>query len=562
MNNDLFNEASRLRRAQGEKSLYAFAKIYMPHHIMIEPSAAHQKLYELSMQMFEKRGNKLAVAAFREFGKSTMFTVIVVTYAICYHKEEFIMLLSNSSSQSCQILENVKMELTSNELFRTDFPEVFESDGMPKPPRWKEGDIITRNNIQVLALGYNQKVRGRRFGANRPSLVILDDIEDGEMVFTRDKREKLKKWLNKVVLNAGQSGWTNYIFLGNVFNSFSLLGELVKEGNDSGWHIEHFKAVLEWPKNMDLWQKCWSIYCNGDSSLGLNAEEAAGAFYSLHKERMDEGAVLQWPQRWSLFELMMRYFFDEGGFLAEMQSEPKDLSDLSWDESSIHFWNDRYKTSNEILENAGRELELFGAADLSLGKSMVKGDYSSIVIVARKKGVYYIIEADTSRRRSERLQEDIFAYCERYKFRKFGIESNAFQEVFVEKLQRDAVARGIRTEFVPIHNSCDKLSRIQTLYPWIKNGSILFNKQQRLLLDECRSFPGGKHDDALDALEMAIRLASRSCNCPQLDEVKQAIIKLIARKMRKEGKIRSIDGDLKDIMRGWDEGLGGVFAKL
>lgn len=58
-------------------------------------------------------------------------------------------------------------------------------------------------------------------------------------------------------------------------------------------------------------------------------------------------------------------------------------------------------------------------------------------------------------------------------------------------------------------NSTDKIKRIQTLQPLVKNGAIKFNKAHRRLLDECLYFPRGQHDDGLDALEMAVRTAEK-----------------------------------------------------
>jgi len=93
-----------------------------------------------------------------------MITLIYLIYSICYAKERFIVIISHTASQAQKTLENIRKELTENEKLREDFPEIFESDGRPKPPRWTQDDIVTRNNIEILALGYNQKIRGRRHG--------------------------------------------------------------------------------------------------------------------------------------------------------------------------------------------------------------------------------------------------------------------------------------------------------------------------------------------------------------------------------------------------------------
>jgi len=48
----------------------------------------------------------------------------------------------------------------------------------------------------------------------------------------------------------------------------------------------------------------------------------------------------------------------------------------------------------------------------------------------------------------------------------------------------------------------------------MKNGTIKFNRAHHLLLEQARFFPRGKHDDGLDALEMAVRVATQQYDGP------------------------------------------------
>lgn len=507
MNNDIFDEARQLRRKAAQASLLSFAKIYLPHHLKLVPSKRHLELLDLGLRLVTQRGKKVAVAAPREFGKTTLFTNILLPYCVCYGLEKFIVILSHTSSQAAQILDSLKQDLTENEKLRIDFPEIFESEGRPKPPRWTQNDIVTRNGIQILALGYGQQIRGRKHGANRPTLVILDDLESGENTFSYGTKEKMKSWLNKSVLRVGSEN-TNYIFLGNVFNSFSLLGEIVKTKEKSLWDKEHYRAIEEWPKNINLWEKCWKIYDDIEFYDGVTGQEAAFKFYNDNKITMEEGAELLWPERWGLFDLMMQYNADQISFMSEMQSEPKDSSDLSLDVDSFTYWSDRFTNIDGLLEHLGNEAYFSAACDPSMGSSTVKGDYSSIIILACKGKFSYIIVADIARRKPDKLIIDILSYCQRYQFRKFGIEANGFQELFVKQLREKAAEEKLSVEFVSIKNTKDKITRIQNIHPLITNGYLQFAKMHKLLLDECRQFPNCKYDDGQDALEMAVRLSS------------------------------------------------------
>ena len=61
-----------------------------------------------------------------------------------------------------------------------------------------------------------------------------------------------------------------------------------------------------------------------------------------------------------------------------------------------------------------------------------------------------------------------------------------------------------------IKQRTDKVTRISGISPLVENGTIKFKKDQVELLDEMIEFPASQHDDILDALEMAIRLARKS----------------------------------------------------
>jgi len=105
----------------------------------------------------------------------------------------------------------------------------------------------------------------------------------------------------------------------------------------------------------------------------------------------------------------------------------------------------------------------------------------------------------------------------------------------VSALEKEARAQGVFINLTPIKNSGHKQQRILSLYSWVKNGSIKFCKSDKLLLDQFRMFPRGKHDDGPDALEMAMRL-SHECHRGDL-EILSTDKKDIYRKYYAQGDI-------------------------
>jgi len=505
MNDKIHNDASSLRRRTAEKSIPAFAKLYLREHVSIPPSKAHLEIYDMLLEMITNRGKRIAIAAPRDFGKSTMITLVYIIYLICYAREHFIVIISNTASQARKILDNVRKELTENELLRQDFPEIFENNGKPKPPRWTNDDIITRNNIEILALGYGQQIRGRKHGYHRPTLVILDDLEDGENTFSYETKEKMKKWFERSVLKVGSSS-SNFLFIGTVHNSFSLLGEYISSEVDPSWQGRKYKAIEEWPKHMNLWEHCWKIRSGKEVYNGSKGPLPAWQYYQDNKKDMDEGAVILWPQKWSLYSLMEMFAENDLSFRSEMQNEPIDIDDMTFDVDNFTYVDLQYPCVDEFLKDFKDKVNFYGACD----PAVMGDDYSAIVILACYEDDYYVIVADIARRSPDKLIKDILAYAKRFPFSKFAVEANNFQELMVNALEKEAKSQGISINLTPLKNTGPKNQRILSLYPWTKNGLLKFWRSLKLLLEQFRMFPRGKHDDGLDALEMAVRIANQS----------------------------------------------------
>jgi len=482
----------------------------MKHHMDFEPSPAHLEIYHILDTATAERGKKIAIAAPRDFGKSTMITLIHIVYCICYAKEKFVVIISNTASQANYILDNIKKELTENELLRLDFPEIFESKGQLKLLRWRQSDIITRNKILILSLGSGQQIRGRRFGVARPSLIISDDMENSENTFGTESRDKMKDWYERSVLKAG-SEETNYIFIGNLYHPYSLLSEYVNPDSYPKWVKKVYPAIVTWPKRMDLWEDKWANIYNYRMEFNRKiGPDAASQYYQENKTDMDEGVELLWRARYNLLKLMELRQDNELSFLSEFQNTPVNPKDCLLDIDSIVYWDTDGRSVDDLLRSLGNNVKFYGACDPSLGLSTVKGDYSAIIVLAKDEATrtLYIIVADIERRPIERIVEDILAYYLRYKFVKFGIESNQFQRVLVDLVRKEGEEAGLYIPLEAISNKDDKISRIQSLRPRFKSRNLQSSKKHRLLLDEYRYFPKGRHDDGLDALEMAVRLSN------------------------------------------------------
>jgi len=507
MSNRMNNDLKNLRRALGEKSIQVFAEIYFGHYLKKKMCVMHKELYQLLIALQDKRGQRIAVAAPRDSAKSSIVSLIYALWCICYSKENYILLLSDTNKQAADNLSHIKYELENNEKLLEDFPDICEIGQKPSPERWTKDEIITRNGIKITALGSGQKIRGRRNKEERPSLIILDDIENEEGILYAESRQKLFEWFTKAVLKAG-SARTNFIIVGTILHYDSLLAKLLRDNEMPGWYKKIYKSVISWSKHPELWQRWSNIFNFRDTYQDKSGKEAANAFYNDNQEAMLEGAAVLWPEQEDYLSLMeMREQEGEWSFDSEKQNEPVNSTDCIFNPEEFYYWDTKFASADELLRALGSDIEIYGACDPSLGKSGRNGDFSAVITVVRHKetGIIYVLDADIAKRKPDKLVSDILEYCRIRNYTKFMFESNQFQIVLVDEIVRLGAQKGIYPKIEALNNTSDKLSRIESMQALIKSGVIQFSRKHTELLIQLKYFPKGPHDDGPDALEMAVR---------------------------------------------------------
>lgn len=501
MNKDL----GKIRRELGRKSIKTFAQIYFKNYLENPMCSFHEDLYKTLYEMTAKRDQREAIAAPRNSAKSSISNTIYTAWSICYGTEDFIIILSDVKSKAVDHLNSIKHALETNDLLRSDFPEIFAS----KPKRWANDEIMMASGVRVVALGSCQKIRGKRKGHARPSLIIIDDIENEVNTATVEAREKLFNWFTKAVLKAGTDK-TNFVVIGTILHFDSLLAKLTDDNKMPGWNKFLYKSVISWAIHQDLWQKWSAIFNYREDYMGKRGKEAAFVFFSENKDKMLEGTQVLWPERESYYDLMvMREQDGENSFDTEKQNSPVNLKDCTFNPDEFHYYDDDFKSEGELLSTIDTTLLLFGGCDPATGESTARGDYSAVITIGldSKTGIMYVLDADIAKRNPDSLVETILSYCQIRRYSTFAIESNGFQELIQRELERRAAQKHIYAPVEGIKNTSDKVTRIFSLQPYIKSGYLRFSRRHTVLLEQLRYFPKGRFDDGPDALELACRIA-------------------------------------------------------
>ena len=446
-----------------------------------------------------KRDCRIAVAAPRGHAKSTLVSLAYVLWSAVYARERHIIIVSATLDQAVGVLRDVKRELTDNPLLASDFPKAVN----PTRPPWQRRQIVLPNNVMIEAYGAGKSMRGIKHGQHRPSLIVVDDVEDPSHVIASDQREKLREWFNGTLLKVGAEG-TNVIVVGTVLHYDSLLARLIDPSESPGWESRKYQAVEAFSES-PLWLEWSEIYSNHQTYGKKSGPEAAKAFFDGRCRKMTAGTKVLWDQKESYHDLMvMRQREGETSFQREKQNEPWDRESciFSWDE--FQFWEDEFETEDKLLEALGPESRMFGSCDPSMGKAGKGRDPSAIITALKHKetGVYYVLDADVRKRTPERIITEVMEYHRRRKYLRFAFETNQFQEFLGTEMTKRIEAEGMDFRLHGVHHSSDKLGRIETLQPLIHSGTIRFSRRHRTLLDQLRQFPLATHDDGPDALHL------------------------------------------------------------
>ena len=519
---ELVRQLQETRRSVALASFDAFCQLYLGHHFSVVPSSMHRDMSAILVEASAKRGARLAIAAPRGYAKTTFVCLAYVLWCLIRQAEPFIILISNTTDQAIQLLANIKKELEENPKILDDFPHVGEPPGRkPSPKRWREREILTRNGVRVTVLGAGQKLRGRKHGKDRPSLIILDDVEAEPEAHSADLREKRQEWFEKAVLKAGDTGHTNILVVGTLLHYDSLLARLVGIGHIAqkpGWISRRYQAVIAWAEDQDRWQEWENVYSHRQEYEGVTGPEAALKYFEDHEDLLLKGSQVLWPERESYFQLMeMRLTDGHASFDSEKQNDPIAAADCLFNPEEFIYWDDQYRSEEEMIAAFRTEVEFIGACDPSLGRAGRHADFTAIITLLRHRKSHrlYVVDAILQKCKPFDAIKMISDLNDRRNYRTFAIETNQFQVLLAEQLENYCAKHGSRIRLKKINSTGDKVGRIQGLEPLVKTGKLIFSRRHRHLLEQLRQFPRGAHDDGPDALEMAVGV-SKPAPVPQI----------------------------------------------
>jgi len=458
---------ARIRRATADFAF--FCQYYLKEAFPI-PFAAYQKIiidiinkqaitkaHLRSLKKFIKKDRHIYLRASqrlegildiepRDHGKTTRMSQALPLWLALTRASVFPVVVGASREAATNFIDSIKLELENNDRILEDFGDL-------KGHTWKKNKITLKNGNAIAAVGASEAIRGIKDKYRRPTHIICDDLLKDKDVESRSLRETLYRWFKRVIMNLGKGALI--IVVNTIMHPDDLpsrLLEEIKDGKLKNWVGFRFSATT--PEGKPLWPQRWSL-----ADLAKKKRELGASIYATE---WDNEPIAEEEKKFK--KEWFRYF------------ELGDVNLLS--------------------------LRKAMAIDPATGKET--GDYSAIVTVGFDgSGMLYVLDAEGAKISDLKLINRIIDKYRLWQPEKILFEIQTFQEIYKNQLLREALKQGVVLPVTGIKHTSDKKFRISKLSPLIEAGTILFRKEQTLLLTQLENFPKD-HDDLPDALEMAV----------------------------------------------------------
>lgn len=409
----------------------------------------HKELFELTEESLHKM---LVIEAFRGSGKTTIMGTSYSIWSILgIQKKKFVLLIAKTASQAKQYLANIKMELESNKLLRSDLGPFEEFDD-----EWRAASIVLpKYGARITVASTENSIRGIKHGAHRPDLIICDDLEDLDVVKTQESRDKMYNWLTGDIIPLGDKD-TRLIVIGTKLHHDSIIMRL-KNAIRDGKMLGIAKAYPFLDKDK---RPLWSEKYQTENEVEI-----------LRKSVPSEQA---WQR-----EYMLNIISDDTQVISRE-------------------WLKFYDTLPDEIERY-----VATGVDPAIGTNQ-ENDCTAMVsakVYGRRKRlkIYVLPQPFNDRVDSKDIQEKI---KERSKTLGNGlptfvwIESVGYQKSIIEYLVADGFPA---KEFKPYGS--DKRAKLSVVAPYIQSGTILFPRHgAETLIEQMIGFGTERHDDLVDAL--------------------------------------------------------------
>ncbi len=420
---------------------------------------------------------RIGIGAPRGGAKSTLIGTLILSWFAVNGWFRHILYVSDTFSKAVALSGPLRKEVETNRILKFIYPDL-------KGNKWGADKYVVNGlngECQVFPRGAGMNVRGVSDDHNnRPDLAILDDLENLEAVYSKERRKKLEDWLGFDLEPALDVKHKNIIYVGTILHYHSLLRQVLsKEGKYQSWKTVLYKA-LENGKSF------WESRFSADYLTQIRDNPK-------HPDYV--GSIV---------------------FAQEYQNEPQDDKDriIKMDWTKEYSFNEKIRTiegenDEERRKNFIKSLQIFGGVDTAISEKETADNFSFYTYgLDKESGNEYMLDLVHGKFPDINLQVKIICDCiENWGHDTVGIETVAYQQGLYKLVLQELQRRRIYgTSVKSIKTDKDKIRRARIHSNAFEAGFIHLrtdHEKHVIIRSEIEEFPLGKNDDAFDSLMLA-----------------------------------------------------------
>ena len=445
-----------------------FGKTMFPTALSRAVPDFHHEIYR---NLSDESVKRLLIAAPRGTAKSTVTSLILPLHQVAFKpsgKDLFIVIISESQSQSINFLSRIKYHLINSK----NFKEMFGDYGPNTAKRWTNNDIVLANGARIVAVGTGQRVRGFIEGDTRPNLIIVDDYESELNAYTPEGRAKNRKWITEAVIPSLSDD-----------GRIVMIGTVISED-----------CFLCWAKESPAWKVLWfAIYDDNGKSIW--------------EARFSEERIIGIKEE---FESVGNL----NGFYQEYMNEAQSPDNAPFKPEYIklhHYVYKRIDGQNCLVgkkngEEERKPVDIYCGIDPASSLSARSDFFVIATIAVDNDGNKYILDILRDKINPALQPETIIAVFKKFRPKRMKIETTGYQEALRANVRKMMLEQGL---YIPglekgVKPRTRKSERLLSLVAPLARGEFHFRSEDIIPQQEFLSYPRGKHDDILDAVYYAM----------------------------------------------------------
>jgi predicted phage terminase large subunit-like protein len=430
-----------LRLSLTRRSLIRFAQAMQPS---FDVSRCHKKIIEYLELLVAGKITKLAIIAPPRHGKTNLGNVHMPAFALGRNPTETIITVSYGSELSETWGRRVR-----NILSDPDFHQVFP-DCKLSPDSAAAYRFTTTLGGEYSAVGRGGPVTGR--GA---SLLVLDDlIKDSSEANSDTVCRGIVDWLQNVAFTR-LTPKGRVLAIATRWSERDPMGWIMQQ---PGWTILHLPAFAETaadPLGREIGEALWPSHYPVEALEAIRADVGSRVFQTLYQGNVSASQGTIFKRDW----------------FQHYQQRPDKFSRI------IQSWDTAFKTGTT-------------------------NDYSVCATFGEAQSGFYLLALYRAKVEFPELKRQVAQQADLWRPSEIYVEDKASGQSLIQELK-------LATTYpiIPVKIDRDKETRASAVTGYFEAGRVLFPEGAPWLADledELASFPGGLHDDCVDAISQAL----------------------------------------------------------